>query len=181
MDDPHYDENVGSIASLNKNVIPYLKDDYAVLKNYFNVGALWVSDPSKNSNVANQRGSLRLANTVAETNYQSVDLNSQTNGGFASNCFGCHNYVGTHYSKSGKNTTSGSLSHIFDDIAIGTGSCLDVQSSGVINSQANANETCPSTCSGSSSELQWNGQWTNQDASTGQQLPMSVCGCCGSK
>ena len=127
------------------------------------------------SEVSNQRGSLRLANTVAETEYQDVNLNAN----FVSNCFGCHGYAGTGKPSAGKNTTSGGLSHIFDDIAVGSKQCLDVQAKKVINSQQEANTNCPSTCENSSSLFKWNGQWTNQDASTGQQLPMTVCGCCG--
>jgi len=177
--DLKYAENVGDIKSLNNNVQPNLVGDYAVLKNYFNVGAIWVSDTTQSSDVPNQRGSLRLANSVAETDYQNVDLNPETNNGFASNCMGCHNYVGTSLPASGKNTTSGSLSHIFDDIAVGAKQCLDVQTSQTVNGQSQAANTCPTTCSNSSSNLQWNGQWTNQDAQTGQQLPMTVCGCCG--
>jgi len=177
--DLKYAENVGDITSLNNNVQPYLKGDYAVLKNYFNVGAIWVNDTTQSSDLPNQRGSLRLANSVAETDYQNVDLNPVSNRGFASNCMGCHNYVGTSLPASGKNTTSGSLSHIFDDIAVGSGQCLDVQTSTTVNSQSQANSVCPKTCSNSSSNLQWNGQWANQDAQTRQQLPMTVCGCCG--
>ena len=174
--DAHYAENVGDIVSLNNNVQQYLTGDYSVLKNYFNVGALWVSDITQSSDISNQRGSLRLANSVMETEYQNIDPQSQ---GFISNCFGCHNYTGTSTPASGKNTTSGSLSHIFDDIAIGAGQCLDVQTQQTVNNQSEAENQCPQTCSGSSSQLKWNGQWTNQDAQTGQQLPMTVCGCCG--
>ncbi|MGX9463413.1 mannan-binding protein [Shewanella sp. A14] len=171
--DLKYDENTQSIQTLNTNVQPYLTGGFKVLSNYFNVGALWVSDISKGSEIDNQRGSLRLANTVAETEYQSVDLNA----GFISNCFGCHNYTGTADNSS--NTTSNSLSHIFDDIAIGSNQCLDVQAATTINSQTQAKAECPKTCTNSSSKLKWNGQWTNQSASTGKQLPQTVCGCCG--
>jgi hypothetical protein len=182
--DRNYDENTQSINTLNANVQPYLTDNFKVLSNYFNVGALWVSDIKQGSyitptdgqsgsKVGNQRGSLRLANTVAETEYQSVDLNAD----FVSNCFGCHNYTGT--ANNGSNTTSNSLSHIFDDIAIGSNQCLDVQAATTINSQAQAKAECPKTCTNSSSKLKWNGQWTNQSASTGEQLPQTVCGCCG--
>jgi hypothetical protein len=183
--DLKYDENTQSINTLNANVQPYLTDNFKVLSNYFNVGALWVSDIKQGSyitptdgrsvsKVGNQRGSLRLANTVAETEYQSVDLNAN----FVSNCFGCHNYTGT--ANNGSNTTSNSLSHIFDDIAIGSNQCLDVQAATKINSQAQAKAECPKTCTNSSSKLKWNSQWTNQSASTGEQLPQTVCGCCGS-
>ncbi|MGI2114921.1 mannan-binding protein [Shewanella frigidimarina] len=171
--DRNYDENTQSISTLNANVQPFLTGNFKVLSNYFNVGALWVSNISKDSEIGNQRGSLRLANTVAETEYQSVDLNA----GFVSNCFGCHNYTGT--ANNGSNTTSNSLSHIFDDIAIGSNQCLDVQVAITINSQAQAKAECPKTCTNSSSKLKWNGQWTNQSASTGMQLPKTVCGCCG--
>ena len=162
--DLKYKENVSDITSLNKNVEKYLKGPYAILNNYFNVGAIWVSDITQDSNISNQRGSLRLANTVAETEHQNVDLTA----GFVSNCFGCHNY-----SASGKNTTSGGLSHIFDDIAAGSGQCLDVRASALINNQSDAEENCPKTCASSSSQLAWNGQWTNES------VPMTVCGCCG--
>lgn len=199
--DLKFDENTEVIKSLNANVQPYLKDNFKVLTHYFNVGALWVSDTTQGSyipptggqpvsQIGNQRGSLRLANTVAETEYQKVDtaainLNpdqaklataSSPSAGFVSNCFGCHNYEGTASTVS--NTTSNSLSHIFDDIAIGSNQCLDVQAASIINSQAQAKVDCPSTCTLSSSKLTWNGQWTNQSASTGQQLPQTVCGCC---
>ena len=173
--DLKYDENVGDITSLNANVQPFLKGSFAVLSNYFNVGALWVSDPTQSSALSNQRGSLRLANSVMETDFQNVNLNA----GFISNCFGCHNYTGTSTPASGKNTTSGNLSHIFDDIVAGSKQCVDVQAGQVINNQSQAQAQCPKTCSGSSQFFQWNGQWTNQDAKTGQQLPMTVCGCCG--
>ncbi len=174
-DDPHYDENIDDIITLNANVQPFLTGSYAVLKNYFNLGAIWLSDIKKDSDLSNQRGSLRLANSVAETDFQNVDLSSS----FISNCFGCHNYTGTDNVQSSKNTTSGNLSHIFDDITVGSGQCLDVQANRTINSQPEAKATCPTTCSNSSSLLKWNGQWTNQNAQSGAQLPMSVCGCCG--
>ena len=173
--DLKYAENIGDIVSLNANVQPYLTGNYSVLTNYFNVGAIWVSDITQGSIVSNQRGSLRLANTVAETEYQNVDLTAN----FASNCFGCHNYAGTGKPAAGKNTTSGGLSHIFDNISVGSKQCIDVQAANVINNQQEANGNCPNTCTNSSSLLKWNGQWTNQDAKTHQQLPMTVCGCCG--
>ncbi|MCL1094066.1 mannan-binding lectin [Shewanella kaireitica] len=192
--DLKFQDNVDSIKSLNANVQPYLNGNFEVLKNYFNVGALWVSDINKGSyttptngqavtQISNQRGSLRLANTVAETEYQEVNtaainLNgkSSPSAGFVSNCFGCHNYEGLDSNIS--NTTSNSLSHIFDDIAVGSKQCLDVQAANIINSNTQAKADCPTTCSNSSSKLKWNGQWTNQNASTGAQLAKSVCGCC---
>jgi hypothetical protein len=175
--DPKHAENVADIVALNTGVRPYLVDGFSTLTNYFNVGALWLSDPSQDSTIANQRGSLRLANSVAETDFQNVD----TSASFVSNCFGCHNYKGTANPATGKNTTAGSLSHIFDDIVIGSGACIDVQSATLINSQAGVGDNCTKACASSSSGLKWNGQWTNTSATTGEQLPMTVCGCCGPK
>ncbi|BDY03478.1 hypothetical protein [Ferrimonas sp. YFM] len=79
-----------------------------VWKNYFVVGALWVSDVEKDSTPDNQRGSLQLANTVMETQFQ----RDAPWGKGTMNCFECHNYSGT------KSNTSPSafMSHIFDDI-----------------------------------------------------------------
>jgi len=176
--DLKYEENLGDITTLNANVQPYLTNEFAVLRNYFNLGALWLSDPTQSSIMGNQRGSLRLANSVMETDYQDVVISNNPSA-FVSNCFGCHNYTGTSTPASGKNTTSGSLSHIFDDIVAGSKQCVDVQASALINSQSQAKQQCPSVCTNSSSFFSWNGQWTNQDAKTGQQLPMTVCGCCG--
>ncbi|MCL1048626.1 mannan-binding protein [Shewanella abyssi] len=139
--DPQFVENTQSIKTLNANVQPHLTDNFKVLKNYFNVGALWVSDIQQGSyttptdgqpttQISNQRGSLRLANTVAETEYQEVntaaihltaesgDPTHSPSAGFVSNCFGCHNYQGKQSGIS--NTKSNSLSHIFDDIAAGS-------------------------------------------------------------
>ena len=176
LTDPNALENVGSITSLNANVAALLSGNMAVFKNYFNVGALWVSNNKEDSSISNQRGSLRLANTVAETTFQNVDLNPKTNQGFASNCFGCHNFEGSGLTTN-KNTTSGGLSHIFDDIAAGMGECLDVQA-GPIMSNSQAEAICggaSGACGNSSSILKWNGQWT-----TTVPGKMSVCGCCGS-
>lgn len=173
--DLKYAENLGDITALNAGVQPYLTGPFSKLTKYFNVGALWLSDPTSDSTIANQRGSLRLANSVAETDYQNVNLDAT----FVSNCFGCHNFKGTGNAATGKNSTAGSLSHIFDDIVIGSAQCIDVQTAVVINSQAGVGDTCVKTCTGSAAGLKWNGQWTNTDAATGRHLPMTVCGCCG--
>jgi hypothetical protein len=83
----------------------------AVFKNYFNVGGLWVSDPSKPADSSNQRGSIQLTNTTMETtvqgNFKDTGPDLMRTG--AVNCFGCHNYT------PGKTATTG-LSHILDDI-----------------------------------------------------------------
>ncbi len=169
-------ENVEDITTLNASVMSMLqgskvKGSMKVLKNYFNVGALWVSDPKTlGSTIGNQRGSLRLANTVAETTFQDVDLNAN----FISNCFGCHGYEAEDAVKN-KNTTSGGLSHIFDDIAVGQGLCLDVQA-GPIWDNASAKKICSGengVCQNSSNYLKWNGQWKTTTPGV-----MSVCGCC---
>ena len=145
----------------------------SVWKNYRFTGALWISDIKLNSSdKTNQRGSLELANTVMETSFQGTTGKP----GSAFNCFICHNYSGT---SSGTSNTQDAarLSHIFDDIISGQ-KCSDVQASHLINNQSQAERTCPNTCNNKSSNLAWNGQWTNQDATTGKQLPMTVCGCC---
>lgn len=150
-----------------------------VLTNYFNLGAIWVSDIAQSSGgvgVPNERGSLRLANSVAETDYQDVNLNSQ----FASNCFGCHNYQGTAEAQK-NNITTQALSHTFKDIKIGQGQHIDVTASSYIASNEQAAGICgvtgksdkeQGTCKGTASFLKWNGNWTNVNTSAG-----SVCGC----
>ncbi|MCS6122809.1 mannan-binding lectin [Shewanella baltica] len=183
-DDLKAGENVADITAQNTGLLALLAQPSTpagmkVLSNYFTVGALWVSDTGKNSGgvgVPNERGSLRLANSVAETDYQHVDLTST----FASNCFGCHNYIGNSQTVS-NNITSQALSHIFKDIKIGQGQSIDVNSPDTINSQNAASTICQSgptstsqvgVCPSTASYLTWNGQWTNSNASAG-----SVCGC----
>lgn len=172
------EENVADIKAQNRGVgtlvsAPGAPAGMSVLGNYFNVGALWVSDISKSSGgqgVPNERGSLRLANTVAETTYQNVDLQK----GFASNCFGCHNYVGTAQ-KNSNNITSQNLSHIFLDVKIGQGENVDVTSPKTISDNSAAAGICGGTngvCQNAASNLKWNGNWTNVNTSAG-----SVCGC----
>jgi hypothetical protein len=84
----------------------------AVWKNYFNVGGIWVNDPSKPSTAAgNQVGSLELTNTVAETTYQGTF----TGHGFQrtpveKNCFTCHPYTPKVTA-----VLSGTWSHILGD------------------------------------------------------------------
>jgi hypothetical protein len=154
-------ENLSSVVGMNLSVAEQLPAN-SPLRNYFNVGALWVSDITQSSTVSNQRGSLRLANTVAETTYQHVDLNAS----FVSNCFGCHGYAGTAQAAN-KNTTA-SVSHIFTDITAGLGITYDVEV-GPIFDQAQAEKICPSQCF---SPNEWNGQWTTTEVGV-----MSVCGC----
>lgn len=114
-------QNVADVTSLNQQLVgdngiltslPE-SDPMAVLANYFNIGALWLSDPADSAATSNQRGSLQLANAVMETTFQgslSVEgssLQPSTTGGL--NCFVCHAYT------PGQTATTG-LSHIFDDI-----------------------------------------------------------------
>lgn len=115
------DENFLDIDTLNDQLVGSdgiiakldSSNPMAVLANYFNLGGLWVSDPSKPATASNQRGSLQLANPVMETNFQgSISIKdgkiiNSTDG--VVNCFACHIY------KPGKTATSG-LSHIFDDL-----------------------------------------------------------------
>lgn len=117
---------------------------------------------------------MRLANTVAETTYQRVQIHFDKDKGkdpFSSNCFGCHNYKGTKTAIN-NNITSQSLSHIFQDIKVGAGEDVDVTASQIIGSNSAAGNICPKTCSGSANYLKWNGNWTNKNNSAG-----SVCGC----
>jgi hypothetical protein len=174
------DENVADIKQQNSGVDALLAGSSVpagmqVLTNYFHVGALWVSDIAQSSGgvgVPNERGSLRLANTVAETTFQNVDLQK----GFASNCFGCHNYSGTGQTVS-NNITSQNLSHIFLDVKIGQGENVDVTSSTAIGNNSMAASICggaKGVCQNAANNLKWNGNWTNANSSAG-----SVCGCTG--
>jgi hypothetical protein len=114
-------ENVADVDALNDQLVGPdgilstlpASNPMAVLANYFNVGALWVSDPSQPATSANQRGSLQLANATMETTFQGTltlngsSIQASTSG--VVNCFGCHNYT------PGQTATT-HLSHIFDDI-----------------------------------------------------------------
>ena len=186
-------ENLANIASQNASVYQNLKTIHdapsmQVLKNYFNVGAIWLSDTDLNSDgigVPNQRGSLRLANTVAETDFQHVNLNYTHNSGeFASNCFGCHHFTGKGQFLN-NNITTQNLSHSFIDVITGQGKAADVNAISQIDYNSQAKKVCdgdPSatrgskenkgTCLNTRSYLKWNGQWTNVNASSGP-----VCGC----
>lgn len=162
-------ENRADIKATNTQAQAYLAaspdKQMQLLKNYFILGALWVSHTDQGSEISNQRGSLRLANPIAETTFQNVELNS----GFISNCFGCHTYVGTSAANP-NNITSGELSHIFFDIQTAQGKSVDIQTSKVIMNNSYAKDICESTCS--SYNLNWNGNWTNDVPGTN-----SVCGC----
>lgn len=163
-------QNSGMLALFNQSETPVKMKR---LKNYFNVGALWLSDITKDSGekgVPNERGSLRLANTVAETEYQNVDTHKT----FASNCFGCHNYKGSSSTPS-NNITSQELSHIFRDIKFGQGLAIDVTAP-FISSNAAAPAICNSTCENlvkyNNTKPHWNNEWTNINVNAS-----SVCGC----
>jgi len=186
-------ENLANIASQNSSIYQNLKVTNAapsmkVLNNYFNVGAIWVSDTDLSSGgigVPNERGSLRLANTVAETDFQHVNLNYKgSSDEFASNCFGCHNFTGKSQPLN-NNITTHNLSHSFIDVITGQGKAADVNAINQIDSNSQAQKVCggdPSAESGSSANigtckntrdyLSWNGEWTNMNTSSG-----SVCGC----
>lgn len=109
--------NIALLDNLNSEMQAILSasdvpPNLTVWKNYQIKGALWVSNiESPSSDHANQRGSLELANTVMETEFQGTYNET----GSATNCFVCHNYSATT-----KNTaTSAHLSHIFGDIING--------------------------------------------------------------
>lgn len=115
------EENVADVDALNVQLVGPdgiltklpASDPMAVLANYFNVGALWVSDPSQSASSTNQRGSLQLANTTMETTFQGTltlngtSIQASTSG--AVNCFACHTYTPAQTATTG-------LSHIFDNI-----------------------------------------------------------------
>lgn len=166
--DPNAKENRGDIDATNQQIAKLLAENpdprWQVLKNYFLLGGLWVSDITKDSDIDNQRGSLRLANPIAETTFQDVVLDPKK---FISNCFGCHNYLGTGDAVN-NNITAGGLSHIYRDIIVGQGRSVDVQA-GPIWSNADAPGKCPQACG---KTLTWNGNWT-----TTVPGRMSVCGC----
>lgn len=115
--DNQFDSNVSDIDELNLQLtgptgyITNLPADnpLAVLKNYMLVGALWESDVTQpSSNLANQRGSIQLANSTMETTFQSGGPYTGTsNLQPATNCFACHAYTPNN------NVTQ---SHIFKDI-----------------------------------------------------------------
>lgn len=164
-------QNSEMLALFNQSKNPLIQ----VLKNYFNVGALWVSDIDQSSGgvgVPNERGSLRLANSVAETDYQHVNLVSEE---FISNCFGCHHYAGKTQSQS-NNITSQNLSHIFRDIKFGQKLSIDVNAEKKISDHSSAKGICYKTCTNLTKYKNktpiWNGQWTNTNTDSG-----SVCGC----
>lgn len=168
--DPKSKENFDAIDQLNEQlvgtngILTKLSDPnlMAIWKNYFLVGALWVSDPTQPSSIDNQRGSLRLTNTVMETTYQNVDTRKP----FVSNCFGCHNYQ-----TSQSNTLpSSSLSHSFDNVMEGQCANPTDVDAGPIWSNNDAQLKCPSVCENHGG---WNGQWTTTEPGI-----MSVCGCC---
>jgi hypothetical protein len=171
-------QNLSDISQQNAQIVSLVngastRSDMNVLSNYFTVGALWVSDINKGSGgvgVPNERGSLRLANSVAETDYQHANITAN----FTSNCFGCHNYIGKSESVN-NNITTQALSHIFKDIKIGQGLSIDVTASSTIANNAAAPSICggtSGTCASKASFLKWNGQWTNINSSAG-----SVCSC----
>ena len=152
-------DNLATIESQNGNLVALLSKSPAsmqILNNYFNVGAIWLSDIKQNSGgigVPNERGSLPLANTVAETDFQSVNLNSN----FSSNCFGCHNFIGTGQSVS-NNITSASLSHGFVDVIIGQGKKVDITASTTIANNDAAKGICggdKGTCKSTKRFLKW--------------------------
>lgn len=188
--DPKGELNISVIDQLNAQLVGpngFLtkitdpSNPMAVWKNYINVGALWLSDttqPSQNNSdhpYSNQRGSMRLANTVMETTFQagfSASFAPQwgKDNAFSSNCFGCHGFTTSANTASPANTLpNASLSHIFDDVIAGQCKTNKVDA-GPIWSNDDAQVKCPKTCANHGG---WNGQWR-----TTQWGVMSECDCC---
>lgn len=183
--DPHYDENIAAITQLNTQIHALLSKssapaDMKVWKNYINIGALWLSDSKKPSATAdtdipvisNQRGSLRLANTVMETTFQKGFISAkEKHNQYSSNCFGCHEYtVDKNYWNTGPHNQF-DVSHIFiNDIL--AGQCISntdvVSTEGAISDDRDAQQKCAITCS---TKGGWKGEWTQKEEG-------SVCGCC---
>lgn len=186
--DPHFDKNSVAVNDLNIQINAFLSElendnPMSVWKHYKNIGALWVSDITQPSNgpndeplISNQRGSLRLANTVMETTFQDGFVNKQgvNQGPFSSNCFGCHNYtVDPNYRNTGPHNNF-DLSHIFINDILG-GQCktpTDVNA-GPIFSDKEAQSICAATCENKGG---WNGNWKTTTPGT-----QSVCACCNAK
>ena len=80
-------ENIRDIMSLNATYDVILNATDSPLKNYRFIGSLWTTGGKPPSNKSDQRGSLLLANSVAETYYQG---DAQGNGTL--DCFVCHSY-----------------------------------------------------------------------------------------
>jgi hypothetical protein len=76
-------ENIRDIIFLNLSYDLILAGK-GPLSNYKFIGSVWTKDglPSVTANQVNQKGSLSLANSVAETYTQDID------------CFGCHRFTG---------------------------------------------------------------------------------------
>lgn len=118
--DANASENLLAIGNLNDQLVGLdgfltrlpKKDPMAVWKNYFQVGGLWVLDPSRPADAQNQCGSLQLTDSVLESTFQG-DFKAAGQGTVvrtgAVNCFGCHAYVP-------KETATSGLSHIFGTI-----------------------------------------------------------------
>lgn len=77
--------NVTNIISINKSVLDQLQDP--VLKNYQLGGGLWTNNGELPPSPANQKGSLKLANSTLETFFQGPPPTTAT----LRNCFSCHN------------------------------------------------------------------------------------------
>ncbi|HEY7772431.1 MAG TPA: mannan-binding lectin [Marinagarivorans sp.] len=183
--DPNFKKNITAINDLNAQINALVSeltpsDPMHVLKNYFNIGALWLNDitqPSASAkgdvpNIANQRGSLRLANTVMETTFQDGFKSATTYQEYSSNCFGCHEYtVDPYYRNTGPHNRF-DVSHIFiNDILAGQCKTPSDVATGPIWSDKDAQAKCAKTCE---TQGGWNGNWrtTSPGAS-------SVCACCG--
>ena len=124
-------QNISDVDSLNLQIVGVnglvttlpSSNKLAVLSNYINIGALWLSDPAKKSALdSNQRGSLQLENPVMETVFQgglTVDsqnhLQASSTTKNALNCFSCHGYTPLN-TKTNIGTASTGLSHVYEKL-----------------------------------------------------------------
>jgi hypothetical protein len=183
--DPNYVKNIAAITDLNSQIKGFLTElntdpnnTMAVLQYYFNIGSLWLSDPSKSSvtstgapSLANQRGSLRMANTVMETSFQDGFSSTGENHQYGSNCFGCHEFkVDPNYRNTGPHNNF-DVSHIFiNDILKNQCKTTTSYNAGPIWSDKDAQAKCAQLCG---TKGGWMGNWR-----TTQPGSMSECDCC---
>ena len=200
--DPKVNDNAANQRAIQDLYAGFLKaagntSSWAkVWTNYRMIGALWIAQPfeaqkgefnssSYESGVpdkyTHQRGSLALANTVAETDFQGPYGSSSV----VRNCFGCHSFdsndtemilpVTLTFGGSGEDQElspgTGKVSHIFGNIFRANCSGdnpVDVRLLGDITDSARVAKTCNSACG----DKVWNGKF-NQ---TGNQ--QISCNCC---
>ena len=167
------------------------------------VGSLWLSQPynaaendsfNSSGNYRDkdtvQRGSLALANTVAETDFQGpVSATDLLPKGNLNNCFSCHTFSNNdteqalpmYFSSEGSLEyipgSAGKLSHIMSDIIQGSCTIELVSLKSDNREPYEISEACPELCE--SRGAAWTGVVDVQSI-RGGELPMSLskCNCC---